>query len=144
MKQSTAQRALQVWLILGGATLALALIGVGMPFSWMDAAHRWMGLGALPQAGIVEYLARVTSAMYAVLGGLLLLCATDPARYAPVVTYALIAVALVAIGMLMILSLNQPQLVPWIAMDAISASLYTMVGLLFQRAARVGPASGVA
>lgn len=141
MRQRSAERALRVWLVIGGVTLLGALVGVFMPFAWMDAVHRWMDLGPLPGAGIVEYLARALSAMYAVLGGLLLMCAANPGRFAPVVTYALIAVALVAIGMLMMLSLNRPGLVPWIAADALTASIYAMVGLLLQRVARVGPGS---
>ncbi|MFP4140966.1 MAG: hypothetical protein ACOCVI_02380 [Planctomycetota bacterium] len=141
MKQQTAMRALRVWLVVGGVSLLAALVGVFMPFSWMDAAHRWMDLGPIPSAGIVEYLARALSAMYAMLGGLFLICAADPVRLAAVVTYALISVAAVAIGMLMILSLTRPELVPWIAADAISASVYAAVGLFLQRAARVGPGS---
>lgn len=144
MKQQTAMRALRVWLVVGGVSLLAALVGVFMPFSWMDAAHRWMDLGPLPRADIVEYLARALSAMYAMLGGLLLICAADPARLAAVVTYALIAVAAVAIVMLMIMSLNRPRLVPWIAADAISASVFAAVGLLLQRWARLGPGSGAA
>ena len=142
MKQQTAMRALRVWLVVGGVSLLAALVGVFMPFSWMDAAHRWMDLGPLPSAGIVEYLARALSAMYAMLGGLLLICAADPVRLAVVVTYSLISVAVVAIGMLIIMSLNQPQLVPWIAADAISAAGYMAVGLVLQRSARVGPGAG--
>jgi hypothetical protein len=100
-----------------------------------------MDLGSLPQAGIVEYLARTVSAMYAAFGGLLLLCATNPSRFAPIVTYALIVLALVAIGMLMLMALNRPELVPWIGLDAVPASIYSVVGLLLQRIARVGPGS---
>jgi hypothetical protein len=48
------------------------LDAVFVPLSWMDATHRWLGLGEMPTAPVVEYLARSVSAFYAVLGALCL------------------------------------------------------------------------
>ena len=45
-----------------------ALVPVFMPFSWMVATHRWLGLGEMPTAPVVEYLARSISAFYAFFG----------------------------------------------------------------------------
>lgn len=47
------------------------MFAVVMPYSWMDAIHQWLGMGKLPDEPIVGYLARSTSAFYALLGGLL-------------------------------------------------------------------------
>jgi len=66
--------------ILGVVSL-FALVGVFMPYSWMDATHRWLGMGTLPAEPIVGYLARSTSAFYAFFGGLLLLASFDLHRY---------------------------------------------------------------
>jgi hypothetical protein len=44
---------------------------VAAPYSWMNAIHQWLGLGVLPDAPVAGYLARSTSAFYAMLGGLL-------------------------------------------------------------------------
>src|SRR6516164_8620568 len=47
-----------------------ALVPVFVPVSWMAATHRWLGLGEIPIAPVVEYLARSLSAFYAVFGAL--------------------------------------------------------------------------
>jgi hypothetical protein len=44
-------------------------------------------MGELPRAGIVEYLTRSVSALYALHGGLLLVLSRDVHRHAPVITY---------------------------------------------------------
>ena len=58
-----------------------------MPHAWMDACHRWLGLGDLPETPVIVYLSRSLSAMYAYHGGLLWLAAADLRRYAAIVTY---------------------------------------------------------
>lgn len=64
-----------------------ALIAVFMPLSWMVATHRWLGLGEMPTAPVVEYLARSLSAFYVLFGGLCLLVASGLNRYRPVVRF---------------------------------------------------------
>src|SRR5260370_29533176 len=54
-----------------------ALVPVVMPWSWMAATHRWLGLGEMPTGPIVEYLARSLSAFYALVGALCLVMASD-------------------------------------------------------------------
>jgi hypothetical protein len=49
-----------------------ALVPVVMPWSWMAATHRWLGLGETPSGRMVEYLARSLSAFYALVGALCL------------------------------------------------------------------------
>jgi hypothetical protein len=63
----------------------------------MNAIHRLLGMGPLPDAPVVGYLARSTSAFYALLGGLLWLVSFDVARFRPVVLY--LGAALVALGL---------------------------------------------
>ena len=65
----------------------LALIAVCMPYSWMDAIHRWLGLGSLPASPVVGYLARSLSLFYALLGGLLVRLSFNPSRFRPVLMY---------------------------------------------------------
>ena len=72
--------------ILGSGALA-ALVFVAAPYAWMDAIHRWLGMGKLPEEPVVGYLARSTSAFYAVLGGLAWLASFDLKRYRPVLMY---------------------------------------------------------
>ena len=84
---SRAERALKLLLRLTGSLCLLAVVAVVMPLRWMAATHDWLGLGALPEGRIVEYLARSLSAFYAMLGGLLWVVASDVRRYARVLTY---------------------------------------------------------
>jgi hypothetical protein len=73
-----------VWFlrILGGLDL-LALLAVVMPFSVMNGMHRMIGLGELPDAPLMGYLARSASMLYAFLGGLVLYMSCDVERYRP-------------------------------------------------------------
>src|SRR4051794_28858642 len=72
--------------ILGGGAL-FALGAVFMPLSWMVVTHRWLGLGEMPTAPVVEYLARSVSAFYVLFRALCLLVASDLERYRPVVRF---------------------------------------------------------
>ena len=62
-----------------GCVSLLAAIFVFVPYSWMNAIHQQLGMGELPSNPVVGYLARSTSAFYALLGGLLLVmgCGED-------------------------------------------------------------------
>ena len=77
------------WLALALRILAvpvlLAFPCALLPVSWMDATHRWLGLGALPEAPILEYLARSSSLLYGYHGLLLLLVASNVPRHLPVI-----------------------------------------------------------
>jgi hypothetical protein len=66
-----------------GTCALFAVIAVFNPTSWMAATHEKLGLGELPEAPIVEYLARSLSAFYFFFGLLSLLAASDVDRYRP-------------------------------------------------------------
>ena len=83
-----------------GVGSLLALVPVFMPFSWMAATHRWLGLGEMPAAPVVEYLARSVSAFYAFTGALCLLVAADLERYRPLVRFLGAAFALMSVVLL--------------------------------------------
>jgi len=91
-----AERWLVLLLRLGGCVMLLATFAILLPTSWMVAVHAWLGMGELPRAGIVEYLTRSVSALYAVHGGLLLVLSRDVRRYAGVIAY--LGAANVALG----------------------------------------------
>lgn len=77
-----------VWLLRAiGCLDLLALLAVFMPPEWHLRAHVAAGLGALPDAPIVVYLARSASALYALYGALLLFLSTDVARFRPVIRF---------------------------------------------------------
>jgi hypothetical protein len=74
-----------------------ALVAVFVPLSWLAATHRWLGLGEMPTASVVEYLARTVSATDALLGALCLVMASDLERYRPMVRFFGVALALLGI-----------------------------------------------
>jgi len=74
-----------------GAVLLLAIPAIALPFDWMNAIHQWLGMGELPRVPIVSYLARTTSVLFALFGGVTLMIATDIKRYWPFVTFWAIA-----------------------------------------------------
>jgi mannose-6-phosphate isomerase-like protein (cupin superfamily) len=92
-----ADKALVILLWLLGVTGLLALIAVFMPMSWMAATHCALGMGEMPTASVVEYLARSVSAFYAVFGALCLVLAADLDRYRPVVRFLGVAFALMSV-----------------------------------------------
>jgi hypothetical protein len=46
-----ADKALVLFLRVVGVGSLFALVPVFMPFSWMTATHRWLGLGEMPTPG---------------------------------------------------------------------------------------------
>ncbi len=81
------EKILRILLRVLGVWLLTAVLAIVMPTPWMDAIHRWLGLGELPRAPIVEYLTRSLSLMYALLGALLFYMAGDVRRYAPLIVF---------------------------------------------------------
>jgi hypothetical protein len=65
----------------------------------MNLIHQWLGMGELPGAPIVGYLARSTSLFYAMLGGLLLVVSFDLRRHRTVICY--VGAAVVLFGLLL-------------------------------------------
>ena len=91
---------LTIYLRLVGTVAGLAAICAVMPLSWMDAIHRAIGMGALPDGPIVEYLARSTSALYALMGALFWMVSFDLVRYHLLVRR--LGMAVIALGILLL------------------------------------------
>ena len=94
-----ADKALVILLRIVGVPALFALVPVFMPVSWMAATHRWLGLGEMPTAPVVEYLARVLPAFNALVGALLLVMASDLERYRPLVRFLGVAFALLSLAL---------------------------------------------
>lgn len=82
-----AERSLVLLLRCIAVAAALAVVPVFMPHAWMDACHRQLGLGTLPETPIIFYLTRSLSAMYAFHAGLLWIASRDVRHYAAMITY---------------------------------------------------------
>ena len=90
---------LRLFLRAVGAVAALAAFCAVMPYSWMNATHQFLGMGVLPDKPVVGYLARSTSAFYALFGGLFWVLSFNLVRYRPVLLY--MGAATVALGLLL-------------------------------------------
>ena len=100
MRQDARDRIFR-WLLRVAGTIELfALIFIVAPESWMVSIHAWLGLGELPRDPIVGYLARSTSAFYAMLGGLMWVVSFDLTRHREVLIYLGWAQALFGVALL--------------------------------------------
>jgi len=90
-------RALVILLRILGISGLFAVGAVVMPLSWMVDTHRWLGLGEMPTAPVVEYLARTASAFYAFFGALCLILTADLDRYRPLVRFLGLAFVLLGV-----------------------------------------------
>jgi len=73
------------------AVETLAFVAVVMPHAWMAIAHRWLGLGELPDAPLLDYMIRSVSFLYGLHGVLLWILATDTVRFRPLIIYAAVS-----------------------------------------------------
>ena len=103
------EKILIVLLRISGVVMLSAIVPAVMPFAWMDAIHRMLGMGELPNAPIVSYLTRSLSAMYALHGALLLFISGDIRRYLPAARFLAVMAFLFGGGMMVLdVSLGMP------------------------------------
>ena len=77
---------LQAWVLrLVGLTEIFAFGAAVMPRTWMEDAHRSLGLGELPDSPVVNFIIRQTSFTYGLHGLALWLISWDVVRYRPLV-----------------------------------------------------------
>ena len=87
LTDSTRLNYLKLLLRIGGVLTGSAFLAMVMPTEWMASTHDRLGLGELPRAPVVEYLARSIAALYGFHGILLFVVAREPERLRPVVVY---------------------------------------------------------
>jgi hypothetical protein len=115
-----------------------ALFAVFAPWSWLAATHRWLGLGEMPNAPVVEYRARSVSAIYALLGTFCLVMAGDLERYRPLVQF--LGAAFVVMGVLFT-GIDLAAGMPW-WWTALEGPFGVPVGTLLYFLARPAPNAG--
>lgn len=92
-------RQMLIWLLrMAGAAMLCALFFMFCPFEWMAAIHRRVGLGDLAYTPLLSYLIRTLSALYAIVGAILLFVSLDPARYRPLIRFLGILAVLGGVG----------------------------------------------
>jgi hypothetical protein len=104
------EKTLVLLLRISAIVLLTALIPTVMPFSWMIAIHRHLGLGDLPQGPIVGYLTRSLSGLYAIHGALVLFVSLDVRRYLPIVKcFAVLSIVLGAGLLILDVAVGMPR-----------------------------------
>jgi len=98
----TSEQLLRIVLRFIGSSSLLALIFVAVPYNWMNSIHVALGMGPLPDAPVVGYLARSTSAFYALLGGLFWVVSFDLERHRRVLIYLGAAITLLGVVLLVV------------------------------------------
>ena len=86
------ERILAVLVRMVGLLACSAIVPAFMPFAWMEATHRWLGMGELPDVPIVHYLARSVSLLYAAHGAVVVYLSFDVDRYLPVLRLTAVVV----------------------------------------------------
>jgi hypothetical protein len=77
-----------VWTLrLFGCIDMLALTAVLMPKAWIASASQWSGLGEFPDMAVAGYLARSSSALYALHGIMVVYMSFDVRRYWPLIRF---------------------------------------------------------
>ena len=96
------EQTLRFILRLIGTSSLFALVFVAAPHRWMDSIHSALGMGQLPDTPVVGYLARSTSAFYALLGGLFWVVSFDLRRHRQVLVYLGFAIASLGVVLLVV------------------------------------------
>ena len=84
-----AERMLRILLRLMALGELSAFFAIFLPHAWMGRTHEWLGMGAFPEAPVVDYLARTLSALYVFHGGVLWIVAGDLRRYLALLTWVI-------------------------------------------------------
>jgi len=94
------ERFSKLFLRVMGSVALVAVVAVIMPYAWMNTIHQWLGMGQLPSEPIVGYLARSTSAFYALLGALLWVVSFDLVRHRLILRF--LGVAIIVFGVMLL------------------------------------------
>ncbi len=124
-------------LFMAGAAMLCALVFVFCPFYRMASIHSRIGLGELTYTPLLSYLIRTLSALYAILGGLLLFICLDLDRYVLLVRFLGIVAILGGIGVTILDAILHLPLF-WTATEGpLTIALGVAVLILVCKAARI-------
>jgi cyanate permease len=88
-----------IWLLrVAGIGMLSASLFMFCPFEWMAAVHRRIGMGELEYTPLLSYLIRTLSALYAILGSILVFASRDVERYHPLIRFLGIVAILGGVG----------------------------------------------
>ena len=135
----TSEQTLKFVLRLVGTISVFALVFVAAPDRWMESVHSTLGMGELPDTPVVGYLARSTSAFYALLGGMFWVTSFDLARHRQILIY--LGATLTSFGLgLLIVDWVEGMPFFWTLVEGPFVTSFGISILLLIR--RVGPPTG--
>lgn len=127
------QRGLVLALRLLGTMDLLAVVAVFLPLEWMAKSHAWLGMGALPEQPIINYLTRSASALYALHGAMVLFISTDVRRYAPLIKFLAVVALIHGVALYLIDTITgMPGF--WVALEGPIVAASGTIVLMLQRA----------
>lgn len=91
-----AERTIVVLMRIMGVGGLLAIPAIFLPHTWMNSIHEFVGLGSMPDAPIVSYLARSLSAFYAMVGAITIYISLDIRRYRSLVRLGAVIVTILS------------------------------------------------
>jgi hypothetical protein len=131
-------RLLVVLLRIAGLFTMTAFLAMLLPVEWMASTHHWLGLGELPRAPVVDYLARSIAGLYGFHGVLLMIVSGDPVRYHTLVWY--VAFMNILFG-LMLIAIDIHASLPlwWTITEGPPIVLFGVAIALLNRSLRAAP-----
>lgn len=106
-----------------GAVEMLAFVSVVMPRGWMEASHRWLGLGEMPESAVLMFMIRQASYVYGMHGIFLWLLASDVERYRPLVVFTG-ATFLLAAPVFFVIDHTAGMPLWWTVMDSLGCGVF--------------------
>jgi hypothetical protein len=114
-----------VWFLRGSAVMLMAAASaVVMPTAWMRPIGAWLGLD-VPDAPLVEYLARSVSALYTMLGPYCWFVSHDVRRYLPLLRFMIPLTALFDVT-LIVLDVLIPMPIAWTVGEGVAIVGWTL------------------
>jgi hypothetical protein len=133
-----AEKHLRIYMRIVGTSMVAAVVGVLIPLEWMDAVHRKLDQGPLPQGPIVDYMARSLSLFYVIEGGLCWLVSFSLRRHLTIVTYLGVTGTLGAIA-LGVIDLRAGLPTHWAVSEMTVPTLMSLVMLWLRSRVRANP-----
>ena len=125
-------RGLKTFLWIAAIACLLSALGVLLPMSALDSIGKVFGAEAMPDSPLFAYAVRTMSATYVAIGVFFLILALNPAKYAPLVTFA--GVASVFVGVVCaVTGVTAKMPVQWFAGDSLFCTGVGILILVFQR-----------
>ncbi|HYN86652.1 MAG TPA: hypothetical protein VER32_15490 [Pyrinomonadaceae bacterium] len=129
---------LQAWVLrAAGAVEILAFFAVVMPRSWMEASHRWLGMGEMPDAPVLMFMIRQASYVYGMHGVSLLLLASDIKRYRRLLILNAVSFTLAA-PLFFVIDYTSGMPLWWTVFDSLACGLFGVVLLWANLGGREG------